>query len=121
MAIRDKMRRNSESLLQPGEQVQAVFGAQTASNYLMMLGVLPFLLVNQYRVVVVTDRRILVARSGRLTTTPVRDVLRELPRKTKIGPTSGIWWMSSSLGEPLRVHKRFHKDVDAADAAIGWS
>jgi hypothetical protein len=45
----------------------------------------------------------------------VKDVLRELPRNTLIGPASGLWWRCESLGERLYVHKRFHKDVAAAD------
>jgi hypothetical protein len=82
-----------------------------------MLSAFILLLVNSYRVVVVTDRRILVCRSGRFSTTPVNEVLRELPRSTRIGPPSGLWWKSESLGERLYVHKRFHKDVNAADGA----
>lgn len=64
-----------------------------------------------------TDRRILVCHSGRLRTTPVKDVVHELPRNTKIGPASGLWY-KTALGERLYIHKRFHKDVAAAAAAI---
>jgi hypothetical protein len=117
MAIRDKMRANAAPHLQPGETVQAVFGAQTHSQYLFMISVFVLLLLSSYRVVVVTDRRILVCRSGKLSTTPVNEVLRELPRSTRIGPPSGLWWKTETLGERLYVHKRFHKDVNAADAA----
>jgi hypothetical protein len=46
--------------------------------------------------------------------------VRELPRATRIGPASGLWWKCESLGEKLYVHKRFHKDVEAADAAAGF-
>lgn len=117
MAIRDKMTANAAPHLQPGETVQAVFGAQTHSQYLFLISVFILLLLNSYRVVVVTDRRILVCRSGRLSTAAVNEVLRELPRSTRIGPPSGLWWKSESLGERLYVHKRFHKDVNAADGA----
>jgi hypothetical protein len=47
--------------------------------------------------------------------TPVKQVLRELPRNIRIGPPSGLWWRCVSLGERLYIHKRFHKDVNAAD------
>lgn len=116
MAIRDKMRANAAHVLQPGENVQSVFGGQTVSPYFFLLSYW-ILLFNSYRVVVVTDRRVLVCRSGRFRTTPVIEVLRELPRNTRIGPASGLWWRCETLGDRLFVHKRFHKDIDAADAA----
>jgi hypothetical protein len=117
MAIRDKMSANAAPYLQPGETVQTVFGAQTHSQYLFMISGFVLLLVNSYRVVVVTDRRLLVCRSGRLSATAVNEVLRELPRSTRIGPPSGLWWKCESLGERLYVHKRFHKDIKVADGA----
>lgn len=117
MAIRDKMRANAAPHLQPDEIVEEVFGAQTHSQYFFLLSLFVLLLINSYRVVVVTDRRILVCRSGKLSTTVVDEVLRELPRRTRIGPPSGLWWRTTTLGERLYVHKRFHKDVNAADAA----
>jgi len=118
MAIRDKMSANAAHLLQPGETVQAVFGAQTMSAYLALISYWIIIFANAYRVVVVTDRRILVCRSGRFRTTPVNDVIRELPRATRIGPPSGIWWRCETLGEKLYVHKRYHKDVTAADTVL---
>jgi hypothetical protein len=117
VAIRDKLRANAAPLLQPGETIQAVFCGQTTSQYFFLISIWILLLSNAYRVVVVTDRRILVCRSGRLRMTPVKEVLRELPRNTRIGPPSGLWWRCESLGEKLYVHKRFHKDVNAADGA----
>jgi hypothetical protein len=118
MAIRDKMRANAAPVLRPGEVVQAVFGAQTLSQYYIVISALILLIGNSYRVVVVTDQRILVCRSGRFTTTPVNEVLRELPRNTRIGPARGIWWRCGTLGERMYVHKRYHKEVTAADAAV---
>ncbi|NKZ08746.1 hypothetical protein [Actinomadura latina] len=115
MAIRDKMRANAAHVLQPGENIQAVFGAQTVSQYFALLTYWIIIFANAYRVVVVTDRRILVCRSGRIRTTPVGEVLFELPRQTRIGPPSGLWWRCETLGEKLYVHRRFHKDVNAAD------
>ncbi|MGP4028043.1 hypothetical protein [Actinomadura sp. 3N407] len=115
MAIRDKMRANAAHVLREGENVQAVFGAQTTSQYFALLSYWIIIFTNAYRVVVVTDQRILVCRSGRMRMTPVNEVLRELPRDTRIGPPSGLWWRCETLGERLYVHKRFHKDVNAAD------
>ena len=118
MAIRDKLRANAQHLLQPGETMQSVFAAQTASPYWILVSYWIVLFKNAYRVVVVTDRRIIVAKSGRASTTRMNDVVRELPRATRIGPPTGMWYKTSTLGERLYIHKRFHKDVAAADAAL---
>ena len=118
MAIRDKIRANAAHLLQPGETIEAVFCAQTTSQYFALLSILIVIFTNAYRVVVVTDRRILVCRSGRFRMAPVKDVIKELPRNTRIGPPSGLWWPCETLGERLYINKRFHKDVTAADAVL---
>ena len=95
-----------------------MFCAQTTSQYFALLSYWIIILKNSYRVVAVTDRRILVCGSGRLSMTKVSGVERELPRGTRIGPPSGLWWKCETLGERLYVNKRFHKDVEAADAAL---
>jgi Bacterial PH domain len=118
MAIRDQVRANAAHILQPGETVQAVFCAQTTSQYYALLSTLIIVLSDAYRVVVVTDKRILVCRSGRFRMTPVKHVIKELPRNTRIGPPRGLWWRCETLGEPIYVHMRFHKDVAAADAVV---
>jgi hypothetical protein len=115
MAIRDKMRKNAAPFLEPGEKIQVIFGAQTHDPYLGLIFAI-FLFLNTYRVVVVTDRRILVCRSGKLTPTPAKEVLSELPRNTRIGTPSGrLWWRTEGLGEPLYIGRRYHKDVEQAD------
>jgi hypothetical protein len=53
-----------------------------------------------------------------MTTTPIKEVLRELPRSTRIGPPSGLWYKTEVLGERMYINKRFHKDVEAADQAV---
>jgi hypothetical protein len=116
MAIRDKIRANAAAQLRPGEQIQSVFTGQTASQYLILLGAVFFLATNQYCTVVVTDQRILVCRSGKLSSTKVKSVLRELTRQTRIGPATGLWYKTEVLGGPLRIHKRWHKDIATADS-----
>jgi hypothetical protein len=118
MAIRNQVRANAAHLLQPEETIQTVFCAQTTSQYYALLSTLIIILSDAYRVVVVTDKRILVCRSGRFRMTPVKGVIRELPRNTRIGPPSGLWWRCETLGELLYVHRRFHKDVTVADAVL---
>jgi hypothetical protein len=118
VALRDKLRNNAAPYLQPDETVQAVFCAQTTSQYFALISYWIILFTNAYRVVVVTDRRILVCRSGRMSVSPVKEVLLELPRETRIGPPSGLWWRCETLGEKIYVNRRFHKDVNTADAAL---
>ncbi len=118
MAIRDEMAANAAPFLKPDETIQAVFGAQTVSAYLSLISYWIIIAKNAYRVVVATDQRILLCRSGRFRTTPVNEVLAELPRTTRIGEPHGLWWKCESLGPTLYVNKRFHKDVRAADALV---
>lgn len=120
MAIRDKIQANAQPHLEPGEQIQAVWPCQSHSAWLMVAtGVIPFVIFNKYMTVVATDRRILVGDSGRWTTTKFKSVLAEVPRQTAIGPASGLWYKTEALGLTARIHKRFHKDVAEADAAVG--
>jgi hypothetical protein len=116
MALRDTLRSNAAHLLAPGETIESVFPAQTTSAWFALLSIWIVVLSNAYRVVVVTDRRIMVCQSGRFRMTPVRAVLHELPRYTRIGPANGLWYRTEALGDRLYIHKRFHKDVAAADA-----
>ena len=113
MAIRDTLRSNAAHVLQPGEAIQAVFSAMTTSPWFVLL-----VWISGYRVVVVTDRRILVCRSGRFSGDLVKEVIRELPRNTKIGPAKGLWFRCEMLGERLYIGQLFHKDIAKADALI---
>jgi len=113
MAIRDTLRVNAAHLLKPGEVIQAVFSATTTSGWLG-----PLVWISGYRVILVTDRRILVCRSGRFTDGPVGDVIRKLPRNTRIGPAKGMWFRCETLGERLYIGQLFHKDIADADALI---
>lgn len=119
LAIRDKIIENSQKFLQPGEQVQAVIPAQTASGWLATVPILS-LIVNSYSPVLVTDRRILLLDSGKWSLGKPKSIKAEFARQIKLGPPSGLWWKCTALGDSkVYVHKRFHKDVVAADAAIG--
>ena len=65
MAIGDKIAANAAHLLEPGENIQAIIPAQTTSQYFALLSVWIIIFSNAYRAIIVTDRRILVCRSGR--------------------------------------------------------
>jgi len=116
MALRDSMRDSAAPYLRPGETVQAVLGAQTASQLLAAVtGVFLFLGLNRYRIVAVTPQRILILDAGRASMKTARGVVAELPRSTRLGPPSGLWHVIPAAGENLRVHRRFFKDIQTAD------
>ena len=116
VAIRDKIKEKAQGLLEPGEQIQAVIPAQTRNGWLGALGIVWLIFTNRYRPIVVTDRRIAITDSGKWAMAKPTTIVASLPRNTQIGPAKGIWWKSMTLGQPLFIHKRFHKDVDLADS-----
>lgn len=120
MAIRDKIASKAQQHLQPGEQIQGVLFAQTASQYLILIGWIPFLIMNKYRTIIATDRRILVFHSGVMTTTNSKDLVAELPRTFRLGPWTGNVWHRHQIGnENLRIHRRFKKDIEEIDGVSG--
>jgi hypothetical protein len=102
--------------LEPEETVQAIFGAQTKSQYFILISYWIILFSKAWRVVAVTDRRIVVFQCGRSGLTKIEGVTAQTRRHIRIGPPKGLWYRVDSLGERLYVHKRFHKDIAAADA-----
>jgi hypothetical protein len=116
MALRDTMRSSASKFLQPGEPIQAVIGAQTASQWLAALtGIFVFLGLNRYRILAVTPNRIVVLDAGRVRMSTARGIVMELPRSTRLGPGTGMWHKIPAGDETLRVHRRFFKDLEAAD------
>ena len=119
MALRDSMRESAAQYLRPGEPIQAVIGAQTASQWLAALGgFLVFLGLNRYRILAVTPARIVVLDAGKTSMKKARGVVTELPRSTRLGPGSGMWHQIPAGSETLRVHRRFFKDLEAADTSV---
>lgn len=120
MALRDKMAGSAQAYLRPGEPIQAVIGAQTASQWVAVMGgVLFFLGLNRYRMIVVTPARILLLDTGVWGMTKARSVVAEWPRSTRLGPTSGALWHVIPVGDKkLRIHRRFFKDIETADQAL---
>jgi hypothetical protein len=121
VALRDKLQKAVAPHLEPGENVRAIFGAQTKSQYFALISY--WILVSQkaWRVVAATDRRIVVFQSGRWGMTKVEGITAQVRRETQIGPTKGLWYRFDGLGERLYIHKRFHKDVAQADAWVADS
>jgi hypothetical protein len=118
MAIRDKMVESATPYLQPGETLQCVIGAQTKSQFLILVGYLPFFILNRYRMLAVTQWRILVLDTGSWSQTKARGVVAVLPRNTLLGPGKGVWHVIPAGDEKLRVHRRFFGDMAYADSAL---
>jgi hypothetical protein len=118
MAIREKLRAKVVPLLEPGEEVQAVIPAQTTSAYFALISYWIIVFKNSYRVLVATDRRILVCKAGRMFMTTVKGIDYSLPRATRIGPGTGLWHRFDTPQGKLYVNRRFFKDIETADNLI---
>jgi hypothetical protein len=68
------------------------------------------------RVVCVTDEATLVLAASKTGMRP-KELLATLPRTTLFGPVTGLWARVRVGTEKAWVHKRFHRDVVAADAS----
>jgi hypothetical protein len=116
MGLRDKLRESAAAYLRPGEPVQAIFPAQTASQWLAITtGIIFFPLINRYRIVAVTPQRIVVLDAGRSSMKKAKGVVMELPRSTRLGPGKGMYHVIPAGQEKLHVHRNFFKDLAAAD------
>lgn len=117
MPLRDKLARRAAPYLEPGEQIQVVFLAQSGpSPWWILLSVWIVIFTAGYRTVVVTDRAIVLLRNGRLLSTFPKALALRGPR-VYLGEPSGLWG-SIQLDRRYWVHKRFHKDVAAANAMM---
>jgi hypothetical protein len=118
MALRDNLRERVAPFLAPGEQIQQVFICQAGANPWVagMFGLLGQSFVKR-RIVAVTTHGVLVLGATFNGTKPT-GVINRLPRGTRIGPAKGVWAPISLGGEKNWVHRRFQKDVEAADGAI---
>ncbi len=119
MALRDKLRARVQPMLEPGEQIRHIFLAQQGpSPYLMFISFL-FAFLFKMRIVAVTDRRIALIASGIWMPAKPKALAGSLARSVRLGPVSGLWAKVDLGGDKYYVHKRFHKDVNAADAESG--
>ena len=119
--MRDKLRERSQPFLEPGEEIHHVFLAQAGpSPWLFALSALLGFLM-KYRVVAVTDRSVVLLSASPWVPSKPKELVARLPKSTKIGPVSGVWAKVQLQGEKYYIHKRFHKDVEAADAEASAS
>jgi hypothetical protein len=120
MGALDRLKTNATSLLEPRERMQAAIWAQTLNPYWVPITPLRVLFgpSNPYRVIVATDRRLLLYAGNRWRVGAIRELMSELPRRTRIGPAGGVWHRTDVFGERLYIQRRWHREVQAADAAL---
>lgn len=119
MALRDKLAARVQPYLEEGEQVRHVFMGQTGPNpWFGLLSYWIMLFKGKYFIFAATDRAILVVRASKWLPSKPKEIEARLPRATRIGPVKGLWGESNALGQRVWIHKRFHKDVEAADAEV---
>jgi hypothetical protein len=120
MALRDKLRERVQPLLEPGEQVQEVWWAQTGPN--PNIGFLTWYVFffARYWICAATNQGMVIFRvKGQRSYRP-ESVAQRLPRGTHMGPLTGALWSKAAVtmdGKPLYIARRFYRDVERADAA----
>ncbi len=117
MALRDKLQARVQPMLEPGEKIEHVWMMQSGmSPYLMGgLGALIFMLVNKFYVVAATDKNIVLFKAGKLIPSKPNSVIERLPRSTRFDVSGKLWGKSSVGATTYYVHRRFFKDVEAAN------
>ena len=119
MAIREKLQQRTAPFLEAGEEGRQVFMAQSGpSPFFALISYWVVLVAGQYVIGVVTDQTIVVLKASKLRPSVPKSVLLRLPRTTPLGPVSGLWGKIELGGARYWVHKRFHKDIEAADAEL---
>lgn len=124
MATPKDLAERAAPLLPPGSQVRQAFICQTAPNFALFVinwatGLTIFWI--RYRCVAVTPDAIYVLDGPRLWGgAKPTSIACTLPRHTRLGPVRGQWGELTLLGQRHWVKKRFHPEIDAADAEAGF-
>lgn len=131
VALQTQLIERSQRFLQPGEEVQTAIPAWNPRKIMLLLLYLALPVIGwvvlfsaRNRIILVSDRRIMVLTCSPWSVKRPRSVLREYPRSTRIGPVSGRSTLQTeSLGETLRFWRQLSDDVTTADswAASGSS
>jgi len=124
MSLIDKVRVRSQALLEPGEIIEYVLPAEggwrppsTAVVLGAVLGLVSFPVVialHRPRVIVATDRAIVILKTDWWVGTKPKSVLQRLPRNAPILIGRGQIFRKVLIGDTkLYVHRRRFKDLDA--------
>lgn len=118
MSVQEAWRVDAAAHLRPGETIQAVIPAQTSYPHPVLIASFYGMWRRTSRLVIATNERILIFR--RTASGVLAELLAERPRDITIGPPHAlfVFYRTNVLGERLYIHRRWFKDVRAADAAI---
>ena len=118
MGIQETWRVDAGRYLRPDEGIEAVIPAEAIFPNPVPIATIVIALRGASRLVVATNQRILIFRRGFFGA--LGDLLDERPRHVAIGPPHApfVFFRAEALGERLYIHRRWFKDVRAADAAI---
>jgi hypothetical protein len=115
MALRDKLRDRAQPMLDPGEQIQSVFLAQSGPNPSFLFLTYLMMFFSKYWVVAVTDKRIAFLKASAMTPSKPKTLAESYPRDSKVSEPSGKLWTALELGgNRYWVHRRFWNDLRAA-------
>lgn len=114
MGVRDRMIKATGSFLDSGEMIQAVLGAMTERNSPLLLR--GYTSADYDRVILVTDKRIVVIAVKSITFRP-QGLVAELHRSTRLGPTdaANLHRLDIVNGESEWVPREFFQDIADAD------
>jgi hypothetical protein len=125
-AARRRLAAKAVSLLESGEELQAVVWGQVIPPTFGLFASIQILTsaASPFRVILATNRRLLLCRAGRWTISLRAEVISELPRSTLIGPADGggplgIWRQTDALGERIYIRHAWFDEIAKADAAAG--
>jgi hypothetical protein len=101
----------------------AIFAQNKGSGAFAAFGAAATLTMKYYWIVA-TNERIVVFNASATGVTKVKNIDREVPRKTKIGPPNGKGSLTRSLygtevlGQKVFIPRPYWGEVKAADAAV---
>lgn len=118
MALRDKLQNGIAPYLEPGEQIRHVTIAQRANPGWFILSYW-VIVAKGYYAIAWTDRGIVVCRTSGLSMANIKGFHQRIAHQ-RLGDDTGKVFRKIQLGdEDAWVHRRFWKDLDAANAELG--
>ena len=128
MASGKNLIKNSQAHLEEGEAIQYAFTAESGfSRGLEALGWIPglddltklLIISNKPRIVVISDKRIMVFSAGRLSRKNPKSMLQTFPRSTRLEHGTGRRSTIKLGDHSLRIERHVYWVLDKANAGNG--
>ena len=110
---------SAEQYLEKGEKVEAIFPMMTGPSPWAMLATILLVWRSHHYVVAVTNRSVLVLHAGSWSPTTIKGFHARYPRAVRLGPVHKIWTPYYLLAQKGWVHRRFWRELEAADERLG--